>query len=109
MMTRGRVSTLKTTLMAFMQCVEELAFIDSGGRLRLYALSGLSGKCWLEFDELEIRFNDDLTPDELAQSIFLITGGSLEGNPKWGETLHHRIYYDINQPGQLGLEILKSP
>lgn len=95
---------MKVTLVELIRCIEEWIFVDTGASLKIYELQELPNGCWLEFDDLEMYFDESLTSDELAQSIFLVAGGSFSGEGVWGSTSSHRIYYDCAWPGLLGLE-----
>jgi hypothetical protein len=59
----------------------------------------------ITLDDFNFHFQEGVSPDEMAQDIFTLTGGLLDQHGSCGTSKHLRIYYDSQWHGQLALEL----
>jgi len=66
-----------------------------------FQLHPVRARHWIGFDDLSFRVDESLTADEVAQALFVLTGG-IPGVPGTsGESANYRLCYDEFQPGVL--------
>lgn len=83
--------------------VECYSIESSGQPLVVYEASSLAAGDWLRIDDLEFSVDEQLTQDEVAQCIFVISGGELDEVAGVGETANYFVYYSEELRGRLGL------
>ena len=96
-----------TISIAFDPCedVEHFWNEDSGKAIWVVSLPlGLPGQVMF-LDGLEFHIEEAITPDDMAQEIFSLTGGLLDQPAGCGMTEHMLVYYDSQWPGRLALEV----
>ena len=74
----------------------------TGQPLLLYKTAALTAGDWIQFDDLELSVDENLSQDEVAQCIFAICGGDLHTDNAVGETARHWVYYSTDMRGLLG-------
>lgn len=84
--------------------VEQFWIEDSGRTVWVVSLpAGLPGQ-QIAFDDLEFHIEEAITPDDMAQEIFVLAGGSLIEPGICSTSEHMCVHYDPQSPGQLALE-----
>lgn len=99
---------MSAPLFDFMHLIDALTFTDTGCPLFLYRVRSLGDRRLVIFDDLELGFKEILQGDELAQSIFLLTGGQRQSRHfQHGETENFLVFYEHNMPSHLGIAFRK--
>jgi len=75
-----------------------------GRDCRTYFLESVAAGCWIGIDDLEFRAEDDLTGDDVAQVLFVLTGGALDGDGSCGQCKGYQVIYESAKPAQLLLK-----
>ena len=69
-----------------------------------YSLPSVAAGCWIGIDDLEFRSEDDLSGDEVAQVLFILTGGAFDCEGAFGQCKGHQVIYVPAHPAQLVLK-----
>jgi len=83
------------------------ATFDTHHRLKMLSVTfhGAPRNRWVWLDDLEFNLPLALTGDELAQCIFILSGGSpTDPENSRGETANYYLHYAIDRPASLLLE-----
>ena len=75
--------------------------IHQDTRLVIYQLRPVSAGHWIGFEDMEFRADESLSGDEVAQAIFVLSGGVLDQVP--GQLGGYRVEYSIEHPAHLKL------
>lgn len=85
--------------------MEHYVLEESGEALHVLSLRGSAGSQRLALDDLEFQIEEAVTADELAQGIFVLTGGILGVEASCGESECFLFHYSPSLPGKIGLEL----
>lgn len=88
---------------AALTMVELYSIVPSGQLLVVYETCALVAGDWLRLDDVEFSVDEPLTQDEVAQCLFVISGGALDEADGVGETANYFIYYSQELRGRLGI------
>ena len=86
-----------------------------GGNCLTYFLGSVAAGCWIGIDDLEFRAEDDLSGDDVAQVLFVLTGGEFDFEGSCGQCKGYQVIYELAKPAQLMLKplhavgVLKQP
>lgn len=84
--------------------MEHYLLEESGEALYVLSLRCSAGSQRLALDDLEFQIEEAVTADELAQGIFVLTGGVLGVTASCGESACFFFHYSPSLPGKIGLE-----
>jgi len=71
---------------------------------RTYFLQAVAAGCWVGIDDLEFRAEDDLSGDDVAQVLFILTGGAFDYEGACGRCKGYQVIYESAKPAQLLLK-----
>lgn len=66
-----------------------------------FFLQSVAAGCWVGIDGLEFRAEDDLSGDDVAQVLFILTGGAFDFEGACGQCKGYQVIYEPAKPAQL--------
>ncbi|QHE87162.1 hypothetical protein [Hydrogenophaga sp. BPS33] len=100
--TRGNLDAPGVTSPALVM-LEFYNIEPTGQLLMVCETSPLAAGDWIRIDDLEFSVDEQLSQDEVAQCIFVVSGGALDEVAAVGETANYQVYYSEELKGKLGL------